>query len=327
MKGAPLISVIIPSFNQGRYLEETIRSILRQDYKGVEIIVVDGESTDGSVDIIRRHAPNLKYWISEKDAGQSDAINKGLEKASGEVVTWLNSDDRYRPGTLSLAAQHFSGHPDTAIFYGRARLFGNRLFPKTIGPASAIMPHMYLPYMRFPQPASFFAREAIGQTLNERLHYAMDFELVVKNVLLGRIIKNTPHILSDYRIHPASKSLSGSRFIDEWTTVLLNIFLSLGNGAEFYDKLKALTDRPHDPLPYACTTDFSRSELSEVWLEHLHLRFHHQYRQGNLDGCIELARLIGNEDREFARQKNYSRYIRRLARFPLLLKLRRKVFP
>src|SRR5439155_9305515 len=103
----PLISIITPSFNQVEFIEETIQSVITQDYAQREYLVFDGGSTDGSVDIIRRHADKLDYWVSEPDRGQSDAINKGFAVAKGEVLTWLNSDDVYLPGALSAVAECF----------------------------------------------------------------------------------------------------------------------------------------------------------------------------------------------------------------------------
>ena len=120
MSDLPLVSIVTPSYNQGRFLEATLRSVLEQDYPNIEYLVVDGASTDDSVDIIRRYADRLTWWVSERDAGQSEAINKGLRRARGEIVGWLNSDDVYLPGAVSAAVAAFRSSPATAVVYGDA---------------------------------------------------------------------------------------------------------------------------------------------------------------------------------------------------------------
>ena len=121
MSSQPLFSIVTPSFNQVRYLEDAMRSVLEQDYPMLEYFVVDGGSTDGSVEVIRRLAieyqPRLKWWVSEKDLGQADAINKGFRKAGGEIIAWLNSDDLYLEGALEKAAACFNQDPDPGMLY------------------------------------------------------------------------------------------------------------------------------------------------------------------------------------------------------------------
>src|SRR5688572_29578312 len=113
-----LVSIVTPSFNQAAYLEQTIRSVLEQDHPHVEYIVIDGASTDSSNEIIKKYESNLTYWVSEKDNGQAQAINKGFARASGDIAAWLNSDDYYLPGTISEVVKIFKKHPDVALIHG-----------------------------------------------------------------------------------------------------------------------------------------------------------------------------------------------------------------
>src|ERR1043165_6750488 len=114
----PLASIITPSYNQAAYLEQTIQSVLTQDFLNIEYMVIDGGSTDGSVEIIKKYAERLAYWVSEKDKGQAEAINKGFVRAKGEILAWLNSDDYYLPNTISAVVKRFEENPDAVMIYG-----------------------------------------------------------------------------------------------------------------------------------------------------------------------------------------------------------------
>ncbi len=210
----PKITIITPSFNQGAFLEQTIQSVLDQQYPNLEYMVIDGGSRDASAGIIRKYEKHLAYWVSEKDAGQSDAINKGLVRATGHVVNWLNSDDYYAPRTLFTVAEHFAD-PRTRVVCGRSRLFrgadqtayysqGTDVYPgnlaKTIG------------WARMDQPETFFSAEAVRRMgpLDTRLHYLMDRDWWIRYLLLFGLegIVQIPDVLVHFRLHESSKTVS-----------------------------------------------------------------------------------------------------------------------
>ena len=112
MAELPLVSIVTPSFNHVKYIEATMQSVFSQDYPNIEYIVVDGGSNDGTVDIIKKHENRLAWWVSEKDKGQTDAINKGFARATGSILAWLNSDDTYEPGAVTAAVKYLQEHPE-----------------------------------------------------------------------------------------------------------------------------------------------------------------------------------------------------------------------
>ena len=209
----PRVSIVTPSYNQGGFLEETLRSVLLQGYPDLEYIIIDGGSTDDSVDIIRRYTAWLTYWVSEPDRGQSDAINKGFRNGSGSILAWLNADDLHEPGAVSAAARTFSDHPDAVLLYGdcanidpdgkvfslsRSRAYDRdrliRFWPNFI-----------------PQPTAFFRRSAFEAAggLDVSLHFAMDYDLWIRLGALGSAVY-LPRTLARFRVHPSSKTSAGS---------------------------------------------------------------------------------------------------------------------
>ncbi len=134
-KSWPRINIVTPSYNQGRFIEGTIRSVLLQGYPNLEYIVIDGGSADGTTDVLRKYEPWLTYWVSEPDRGQSHAVNKGFKLASGEIAAWLNSDDQYLPGTLRTIAEHAQKYPEAGAWAGGGRRIDDRS-GKIVGKAS-----------------------------------------------------------------------------------------------------------------------------------------------------------------------------------------------
>lgn len=186
----PLVSIVTPSFNQARYLEDTIRSVLGQDYPKLEYFIIDGASTDGSVDIIRKYAGELAWWVSEKDSGQAEAINKGLSRATGEIVAWLNSDDAYLPGAVSAAVRIFEENPDAVLIYGNMLAVDEHGETLNILRYNPLNLEDLLCFQIIGQPAVFFRREALQNAgnLDPSYHFLLDHHLWLRIALQGRIV-------------------------------------------------------------------------------------------------------------------------------------------
>ena len=205
----PLVSIVTPSYNQASYLEATLRSVLEQDYPNIEYIVVDGGSTDGSVDILRRYSDRLAWWVSEEDKGQTDAINKGFAHANGEILAWLNSDDTYKPRAVAEAVKFLCGRPEVGLVYGDANYIDEN--GHVIGHFPAAQTDSRLlrrGYVHIPQQSAFF-RAALWREvgpLDPSFYFAMDYDLWVR---LARIapVQYVPHLWADFRLHASGKSV------------------------------------------------------------------------------------------------------------------------
>jgi len=203
----PLVSIITPSYNQARFLEATLRSVLEQDYPNMEYLVVDGASTDGSVDIIRRYADRLTWWVSEKDSGQSEAVNKGLHRARGEIVGWLNSDDVYLPGAVSAAAAAFRSSPSAAVVYGDALAIDadGRSFNLMHARQYSLVDLMAFNIIC--QPAAFMRRTVLEQVeyLDPAYHLLMDNLLWMKMARIAPLVY-VPQAWAAARYHDQAKN-------------------------------------------------------------------------------------------------------------------------
>ncbi len=185
-----LVSIITPSFNQSVFLERTIRSVLQQDHRDIEYLVVDGGSTDGSLDIIHRYASRFAWWVSEKDKGQSEAINKGFAHARGEIVAWLNSDDYYLPGTVSAAVKEFERHPQAVMLYGNMLAVDEHDQTINVLKYRQLSLVDLLCFQIIGQPAVFMRRPALEKAggLDVTLHCLLDHQLWIRIAEQGEIV-------------------------------------------------------------------------------------------------------------------------------------------
>jgi len=208
----PRITVVTPSFNQGRFIEKTIDSVLSQAYPNLEYIIIDGGSKDETVEIVKRYEKHLSYWVSEPDRGQSHAINKGMERSSGHLLTWLNSDDWYVPGALWRFADLFRANPDAGVVVGAGKIVdlkGRDLHYKTPnGNITLGSMFCWASGGNFMQPSSMFSRTAWNAAgpVDESIHIAMDLDLWLRMARQGIHFVTTPELLSIAQGHPKAKT-------------------------------------------------------------------------------------------------------------------------
>ncbi len=210
MPSSPLVSIVTPSFNQARYLEAAIRSVLSQDDTRIEYIVVDGGSADESAQIIQKYQGKLAWWVSEKDRGQTDAINKGFAHATGDVFAWLNSDDTYEPGAVSAAVRYLIEHPEVGMVYAdcnyineAGRVIGK--FPA----AQTDLPRLRRGYVHIPQQTMFF-RAGLWRELgplDPSFYFAMDYDLWTRIAAHTEIRYLPGQTWANFRLHTSGKTI------------------------------------------------------------------------------------------------------------------------
>ena len=209
MTNFPLVSILTPSFNQAPYLEETIQSVLSQDHPRLEYMIVDGGSTDGSIEVIKKYEHKLAWWVSEKDKGQTDAINKGFARASGEILAWINSDDTYEPGAVSAAVKYLQERPNVGMVYGDCNFINEA--GRVIGRFNSAQTNYRLlrqGYAHIPQQTMFFRADLWKQVgpLDPSFYFAMDYDLWTR-IAARMEIKYIPQTWANFRLHTSGKTI------------------------------------------------------------------------------------------------------------------------
>ena len=205
----PKVSIITPSFNQGQFLEASIRSVLEQVYPNIEYIIVDGGSKDGSVEIIKKYQDHLAWWISEKDKGHADALNKGFSRATGEILAWLNSDDIYFPDAVLEAVAVLKGHSEIGMVYGDADLIDDSGAPAgQFGSKQTSYRQMLCGSVHIPQATTFFRADLWRQVgpLNLSLFFSFDYDLWVRIAKVSQLLYVSKR-WAQFRIHDAGKTI------------------------------------------------------------------------------------------------------------------------
>lgn len=206
MQNLPKISIVIPSYNQGQFLEETILSILNQKYPNLQLIVIDGGSTDHSIEIIKQHEDHISYWVSEKDNGQSHAINKGLKIATGHLLSFLNSDDVLMPNILIPIAKAYQKDKQQIITgkWLEGPTTKQAIIRNAITPAN--LDNLLINTGLFAQPGTFWSNTHKKNVLNENLHFCLDFEFFYRLIKQGFEIELLDEPTALFRTHPQAKT-------------------------------------------------------------------------------------------------------------------------
>jgi glycosyltransferase involved in cell wall biosynthesis len=207
----PVVSIVTPSYNQGRFIRETIESVLTQDYPNIEYWVIDGGSTDATVSILREYESDRRFhWLSEPDRGQADAVNKGWRRAQGEILGWLNSDDTYLPGALKAQALALIAHPAVGVVYGDAIFTNPHGHPLQRYHTRPFDRRRFLHLSAIPQPSALIRHSLVMRHggLDTQLHYALDYELFLR-LMWETTFLYTGTLVASYRLHDTSKTRDG----------------------------------------------------------------------------------------------------------------------
>ena len=309
--GLPLVSIVTPSYNQAHFLEATIRSVINQNYPHLEYIIVDGGSTDESVEIIHRYAPYLAWWVSEKDEGQAQAINKGFSHAKGEILAWINSDDLYLPDAIQNAVTALEQNPQLGLVYGDAVTIDEQGCPLHLLAFGDWKAEDLLAFRIICQPAVFFRRsvwEAAGG-LNESLHYMLDHDLWQRMAQLC-IIGHVRQIWAAARHHLQAKNVQqAEHFADEIERTMQGVLKTYSMSLT-KDQVKQIKGGAYrlqgryyldGGKPLAALKAYGRSfwHLPKYTLEHKHRILYALLELMGIAGAAEKQRVLREKERRY----------------------------
>jgi glycosyltransferase involved in cell wall biosynthesis len=216
----PTISIVTPSYNSAPYIEEAIQSVAEQNYPNKEHVIFDGESTDETLDILREY-DDLSHlrWVSEPDEGQADALKKGMQAATGDIVGWLNADDYYLAGCFQTVAEHYDDHPETDVLYGNYRWVdaeGNVIQERRELDFDLFM-LKYIDILYIPSESLFVHRRVLddGELIDPSYEWSMDYEYILRLALQGYTFAHVDRFFSDFRWHDESKTMTAAHKQDQ----------------------------------------------------------------------------------------------------------------
>ena len=272
----PKISVVTPSYNQGQFIEETLRSVLLQNYPNLEYIVVDGASEDSSLKIIRKYQKHISFWMSEPDRGQSEAINKGFSMATGNIVCFLNSDDLMTPNTLFKVALFFLNNLEADFICGQTK-FINKNSAHVVGFEELFRVELNDSTMtetcHIAQPSTYFRSKVFSDIgyFNESLKFCFDYDFWLRAFLSSSSFHSTNEIFSYFRLHDSSKTIMSYKegyfdrdFISIYESALLRERLTSAQKRGLLRGLSLAASLLFVHLENTKTTEYARSELFSV---------------------------------------------------------------
>jgi len=254
----PRLSVVTPSYQQAAFLEATIRSVLLQGYPNLEYIIIDGGSRDGSVEILEKYAPFLAYWVSEGDRGQAHALNKGFERATGDLIGWQNSDDTYEPNAFASAARAWLACPSVGVIYGRVNYLdaeGNIIGEYPVREPSVMTT---IPFTSVSNHSVFYTAKVLrsGERIDETLAHCIDQEFHLRLLLKGDRFQFEPGIAGNWRLHPEAKS---TRQMEVWAREAFQLCQRV---YQYPDLAPEVRQHARDSLYGLCLDNFAKARLA-----------------------------------------------------------------